>query len=581
VSALSQLNVVKRFSLGQKLFSMFAVVLCFATAQSFYGLYELRLMNGKTNELQLKWLPAVTHASDMNTHLANFRISQLQRITAEGDEAKRGFDKEMAAVLDQFNESNAEFVKNMSTEDQKTLHSSFTALWTQYLALYKKSLALANDNHVQEAKAVLTAEMQPVFEQASSTLVTLVQINKFGAHQANEASANLYDNASKFLAASGALMMATCCFLAWRFARSLALRVGRASAALQAMSDGALNQTVQVTGRDEVDQLLGALQRLNGTLRDVVSGVRSNAQGVAAASTRMLADSNDLARRSDARAEAITETAATMAQLGTTVSHNAESAKRANVLALTSSKLATEGGEVVSEVVTTMKGIDDSSKRIAAIIGVIDSIAFQTNILALNAAVEAARAGEQGRGFAVVASEVRVLAQRTAEAAREIKTLINASVERVGHGSALVDRAGITMNQVVKSIGEVALMLNEAAASSLQQSEGVNQVATAVAQMDSATQQDAVLVATGTQAASNLQSQAHLLVNSVAMFSLGDGSEAPSVAPAKTETTAEAAAKVVAASSSSSKSWLARKTGHKTTTAPKSVPANEQERVSA
>jgi methyl-accepting chemotaxis protein len=517
-----RLDPFARLSLGQKLFSMFALVLLFATAQSAYGLFELRQMNQQTNEMQLKWLPAVTHASDMNTYLADFRIAQLQRINTDTDEAKRGFDKQMAAVLEQFDESNAEFVKNIRTEDQKALHASFTELWKNYLALYKKALAMADDNHVLEAKAMLNTEMRPMFEQASSTLVTLVQVNKFGAHQANEASSRLYSNAVIFLVGSGAVMMIICSFLAWRFARSLAARVGRASAALQSMSGGALDQEIQVSGQDEVGQLLGALQRLNGMLRDVVSGVRLNAQGVAAASTRMLEDSNDLAQRSESRAEAITETAATMAQLGATVRHNADGAKRANLLAAKTSKLATDGGAVVGEVVATMKDINDASQRIAAIIGVIDSIAFQTNILALNAAVEAARAGEQGRGFAVVATEVRVLAQRTAEAAREIKTLINASVERVGHGSALVDRAGNTMGQVVHAIGEVALMLDEAATSSVQQSEGVNQVGAAVTQMDHATQQDVQLVSTGAEAARELQLQAHRLVDSVAIFSLGE-----------------------------------------------------------
>jgi methyl-accepting chemotaxis protein len=517
-----KMKLIDRLSLRQKLFAMFALVLTFATAQSFYGLFELRQLNSKTNELQLKWLPAITYASDMTTHLANFRIAQLERIAAEADEAKQGFDKELAAVLEQFNESSSEFVKNISTEDQKALYASFSELWAQYQALYKKSLALADENKLEEAKALLTTEMQPVFTQASSTLVTLVQINKFGAHQTNEASAALYSKSVKVLVASGAVMMLACSFLAWQFARNLAKRLGGASTALQAMSDGVLDQELQVTGHDEVDELLVSLQRLNGTLRDVVRGVRGNAEDVAAASSRMLADSDDLAQRSNERAEAITETVATMAQLDATVRQNADGAKRANGLALSTSKLAAAGGQVVSEVVTTMKGIDDSSKRIAAIIGVIDSIAFQTNILALNAAVEAARAGEQGRGFAVVASEVRVLAQRTAVAAREIKTLISASVERVGHGTALADRAGVVMTQVVNSISEVAAVLHEATESSTQQIDGVAQVASAVAQMDSATKQDAALVTTNNQAASQLQAQAQVLVNSVALFRLGN-----------------------------------------------------------
>lgn len=512
----------QRLSLGQKLLSMFAIVLALATFQSLYALYELRQMNHMTNELQVKWLPAVTHASDMNTQLANYRIAQLQHLTADSDEAKRGFEKEIAAILELFQESDKEFVANISTDDQRALHGTFTGLWQQYIAFNKNLLTLSSENKTTEARQVLNGEMRQVFEQASTTLVTLVQINKFGAHLANEASDNLYAKALRWLVGSGALMMVLCTVLAWRFARRLSARVQHASQAVQAMASGDLNQHVRAEGSDEVEQLLAALQRLNGTLRDIVSGVRSNAEGVAEASTRMLADSDDLSRRSEARAEAISETAATMNQLGTTVRQNAENATHANQLAVSASKLATEGGAVVGEVVATMKGIDESSKRIAAIIGVIDGIAFQTNILALNAAVEAARAGEQGRGFAVVASEVRSLAQRSAEAAREIKSLISASVERVGHGSTLVNRAGATMNEVVMSIGQVAQLLSVAATTSAEQSEGVAQVGQAVAQMDTATQQDAALVINGARAAQALQAQAHQLVDGVAVFQLGD-----------------------------------------------------------
>jgi methyl-accepting chemotaxis protein len=501
---------------------MFALVLLFASMQSFYGLFELRRMNQQTNALEVKWLPAVTHASDMIVNLAKYRITQLQHVIADNEEAKRGFGKEAAEILEQFQESQAEFVKHISTADQIALHDTFKGLWAQYLELNKKLVVLSSASRTAEAQQFMNGEMRQVFEQASATLVTLVQINKFGAHQANEASDGVYKKALLGLLISGAVMMLLCSILAWRFASHLAQRVRCASAALQAMSDGALDQKLQANGRDEVEQLFDSLQRLNVTLRSIVSGVRQNAEAVATASTRMLEDSSNLSRRSEARAEAITQTAATMKQLGSTVRQNADGAKLANLLAVKTSQLASDSGTAVGEVVTTMKGIDASSKRIAAIIGVIDGIAFQTNILALNAAVEAARAGEQGRGFAVVATEVRSLAHRSAEAAREIKQLISSSVEQVGRGSALVDRAGTVMTEVVQSIGEVARMLGDAATTSVEQSQGVAEVGAAVVQMDDATQQDVALVADNTVAARELQTQALELVNAVAVFRLGD-----------------------------------------------------------
>jgi len=246
------------------------------------------------------------------------------------------------------------------------------------------------------------------------------------------------------------------------------------------------------------------------------------------ASDEIAQGNNDLSARTEQQASALEETSATMEELNTTVRQNAENAGTANTLAVDARKIATHGGEVMVEVVRTMKGINDSSRKIADIISVIDGIAFQTNILALNAAVEAARAGEQGRGFAVVASEVRSLAGRSAEAAREIKELIGASVERVEAGSTLVDRAGTTMSEVVQAIGRVTDIVGEISAASREQSQGVAQAGEAITQMDQATQQNAALVEESAAAASSMRSQAHDLVQALAKFQVGDtASSAP------------------------------------------------------
>jgi methyl-accepting chemotaxis protein len=307
----------------------------------------------------------------------------------------------------------------------------------------------------------------------------------------------------------------------WVTARSVSSSMAQAIHLADAVAAGDLTTRVQASGADEASQLLRALARMSDQLTQVVGNVRQNADSVATASAQIAQGNADLSQRTEEQASALQQTAASMEELGATVRQNADNAQQANQLAMGASQVATKGGEVVGQVVETMRAINDSSKRISDIIGVIDGIAFQTNILALNAAVEAARAGEQGRGFAVVAGEVRSLAQRSAEAAKEIKSLIASSVERVDQGTSLVDEAGVTMNEIVGSIKRVTDIMGEISAASKEQSSGVAQVGQAMTQMDQNTQQNAALVEQSAAAAQSLSGQAQQLVNAVAGFKLG------------------------------------------------------------
>ncbi|MDB5847539.1 MAG: methyl-accepting chemotaxis protein [Rhodoferax sp.] len=344
-------------------------------------------------------------------------------------------------------------------------------------------------------------------------------IHKASAAVAADATAG----ASRATAISLTVMSIVCAlgiFGAVVFSRSVVRPLHKAVQVSRAVADGDLTVASQSLGQDEIAQLLNALYDMQTSLSRVVAGVRINADSVALASAEIAQGNNDLSARTEQQASALEETAASMEELSSTVQQNAANARQANQLALSASTVAVQGGEVVARVVNTMKGINDSSSRIADIIGVIDGIAFQTNILALNAAVEAARAGEQGRGFAVVASEVRSLARRSADAAKEIKALINASVERVGQGTTLVDQAGTTMQEVVSAIRRVTDIMGEIAAASSEQSAGVAQVGEAVMQMDQATQQNAALVEQSAAAADSLKTQAAPLVHAVSVFRL-------------------------------------------------------------
>jgi methyl-accepting chemotaxis protein len=313
------------------------------------------------------------------------------------------------------------------------------------------------------------------------------------------------------------LLGAACAAIA---TRSITSPINQSVAAAQSIEHGDLNVSILPDGRDEAAQLMHALVAMRDNLSRIVHTVRDNADGVSTSSSEIAAGNHDLSARTENQASALQETAASMEQMSSTVSQNAANAHQANQLAVSASAVAVKGGEVVGQVVETMKGINESSRKISDIISVIDGIAFQTNILALNAAVEAARAGEQGRGFAVVASEVRALAGRSAEAAKEIKELINASVQRVEQGTTLVDQAGVTMTEVVRSIQRVTEIMGEITVASSEQSTGVSQVSDAVQQMDHVTQQNAALVEEMAAAASSLRTQAKTLVDVMDFFHL-------------------------------------------------------------
>jgi methyl-accepting chemotaxis protein len=388
----------------------------------------------------------------------------------------------------------------------------------------KPTTAAIAELNLIEARRLSTEVLGPLYEKMRASLAPLQKLQLDVATEEYKAAVQRYEIIRNLAVLSLAAGLPFAAFLSFLLIRGLSRGLEKAIAVAHAVAQGDLTQTIEVRGDNELARLMQALAAMGQSLVTVVSSVRQGSESVATASAEIAQGNNDLSARTEQQASALEQTAASMEELSSTVKQNADSARQANQLAASASTVAVKGGEVVSQVVDTMKGINESSRKIADIISVIDGIAFQTNILALNAAVEAARAGEQGRGFAVVASEVRSLAGRSAEAAKEIKTLIGASVERVEHGTALVDQAGATMTEVVSSIKRVTDIMGEISAASNEQALGVAQVGEAVTQMDQATQQNAALVEEMAAAASSLKSQAQELVQTVAVFKLAGGS---------------------------------------------------------
>ncbi len=438
-------------------------------------------------------------------------VETYARNTAEIDANNRASEKEWLAYRS----------KTLGSEETQWVGKFEEARNVFIEQALKPASAALRANDWAEASSVNVKHVAPLYETLRATMAPLLKLQADESQKAYEAAVSRYE----FIRNLALVSLVGGLFVAWFFSyyliRELSQSLNRAIDVAHAVAHGDLTQSITSEGTDEMARLMTALAAMNQALVHVVTNVRQGSEAVATSSAEIAQGNNDLSIRTESQASALEQTASSMEELGSTVKQNADSANQANRLAMDASSVASRGGDVVAQVVDTMRGIHHSSQKIADIIGVIDSIAFQTNILALNAAVEAARAGEQGRGFAVVASEVRNLAQRSAEAAREIKGLIGDSVDRVAHGTTLVDQAGSTMSEVVAAIRRVTDIMGEISAASNQQAQGVTQVGHAVSQMDQTTQQNAALVEEMAAAASSLKSQAQELVQAVAVFQVG------------------------------------------------------------
>jgi methyl-accepting chemotaxis protein len=506
------------------------------------ALVKTNVVDGDVVKLVDDRIPKVITLYEIKGELNNIaRATRNMVIRVDPAEIKReiaGIEEARKQIGDRLQKLSAE----VKSDAGKAILARIIENRVSYVAAQGKFIDLVNAGKVDEAKTLLLGDM---YAGQKSYFAALDDMIKFQDNQmdasANDAHAAVASMKLMMTIAMAFALVAAVLMGLW-IIRAITRPINQAVGIARAVADGDLSQQFEVSGNSETGLLLMALKDMQASLSSVVSNVRQGSEGVSTASAEIASGNHDLSARTESQASALEQTAASMEQLSATVKQNADSARQANQLAASASTVAVKGGEVVAQVVDTMKGINDASRKIADIISVIDGIAFQTNILALNAAVEAARAGEQGRGFAVVASEVRSLAGRSAEAAKEIKTLINASVERVEQGTALVDQAGSTMTEVVSSIKRVTDLMGEISAASNEQSLGVSQVGEAVTQMDQVTQQNAALVEEMAAAASGLQSQAQDLVKVVAVFNLGGNTSQHSLAPRPTAVRAPVAA---------------------------------------
>ncbi|WP_313072075.1 methyl-accepting chemotaxis protein [Melaminivora sp.] len=547
--------LLSHIKVGPRLGLAFGLVLLFSLLVGGIGMWRLQTLADATDQL---------------THVDNARL----RSASQWHQAvELNWLRTRAALLDSSTERMARWREEMDQTTQSTnearknvaelVHSGEGQRMLQDIEKGREAFRALRDELLnrraagEDVTVALEGRLTPVANTYLQAIATLEQRQRALFNDSREQVSATAQRSRMILL--GGMLAALLAGIAAALALTRSITGPLALAAQRAgqIAQGDLTQPIEVQGRDEAAQLLEALRGMQANLASVVGGVRSGAEGVATASAEIAQGNQDLSSRTESQASALEQTAASMEELGATVRQNADNAAQANQLAQSASTVAVQGGEVVAQVVETMRGINDSSRQIADIIGVIDSIAFQTNILALNAAVEAARAGEQGRGFAVVASEVRSLAQRSADAAKEIKQLITTSVERVEQGTQLVDRAGSTMDEVVTSIRRVTDIMGEISAASREQSSGVSQVGEAITQMDRATQQNAALVEQSAAAASSLQTQAAQLVQAVAVFRLAQGAggrqasayhppPVPKAAPTAAGATAVPAARPVA-----------------------------------
>ena len=519
------MRFVINLQIGARLFAGFGLVISLLLAMAVTAIVQINSVNHNTELVLHDRYPKVALSQDLGNEVNRQARALRTALIASDPEVVKG---ELAKINDSA-VATAKIVETLEpiihSEKGRAALKVLLAARSNFKAVERQLLGLITAGKVDEGRAFLVKELlgpQTIYLAAIEDFKK-TQVEGMEQFGREADSATRSTNILMAVFACAATLMAA--VVAYFLTKSITQPIRQALDVAETVANGTLTTRIAILGKDEAGMLLSALQVMQDSLSKVVSSVRQSSQAVANSSAEIAQGNLDLSARTESQASALEETAASMEELSSQVKHNADNARQANQLASGASTVAVRGGEVVGRVVETMREINESSRKISEIIGVIDGIAFQTNILALNAAVEAARAGDQGRGFAVVASEVRSLAGRSSDAAKEIKHLINASVAKVEQGSLLVDQAGATMAEVVGSIRMVSDLVGEISSASSEQAAGVAQVGEAVTQMDQSTQQNAALVEQMADAASHLKSQANGLVQTVAVFKLDARSE--------------------------------------------------------
>ncbi|MCM2568557.1 MULTISPECIES: methyl-accepting chemotaxis protein [Janthinobacterium] len=511
---------MKNLKIGVRLGGGFAAVLFLLTSLTVVGIVQMQSASKETDALvnvkvrNERLIAEWTKVIEVNAArtAAAWKVSD--------PEHQKQFEQEMAVSSARATEIQNDIGKSELNTDEQALYQEVLSTRKAYTEVRKNVFKAKNAGDLELGKRLYEGDMAV---KRDIYLASLKKLELLEAKLLDETAAQIrsrYENGRMLLISLGvvAILLGIAC--AYWITRSITRPITRAVEVAEAVSAGDLTSHIVVESRDETGQLMHALKNMNDKLVSIVGQVRAGTESISTASSEIAAGNLDLSSRTEEQASSLEETASSMEELTSTVKLNADNARSANQLAIDASQIASKGGVVVSEVVSTMGSINDSSRKIVDIISVIDAIAFQTNILALNAAVEAARAGEQGRGFAVVASEVRNLAQRSSAAAKEIKGLIDDSVQKVEAGSQLVDKAGRTMDEIVQSISHVTQIMNQITDASDEQRAGIEQVNQAIGQMDQVTQQNAALVEEAAAAAESMQEQAARLAEVVGVFKL-------------------------------------------------------------
>ncbi|GAB7213748.1 methyl-accepting chemotaxis protein [Dickeya oryzae] len=511
---------MKNYKIGTRLSIGFGILIAFSLIMLASGIYQLNQITRNAEQIMLVPLRKERLVADWAATLS----AGIQRTTATARSSDPSLAQVFAAdnanATKENNERVAKFTELVSSKEEQGLLDQLNADRQAYIKARDEIFSAKASGNAEQAKQVFEQRLLPVSVQYQKSMTTLRDYQRTNIDRMREEISARAQSSYLFLGVLGLLITVVGSLLAWMLTRSIVRPLQTSVQVTNSVARGDLTAEISPQGRDELAQLQHALQDMTGQLRTVVGEVREGAEAIAGASSQLSAGNQDLSNRTDEQSSALQETAASIEQLTSTVRQNADNARQANQLAQDTAKQAQSGGQLVSEVVQTMGAIDSSSKKIVDIIGVIDSIAFQTNILALNAAVEAARAGEQGRGFAVVASEVRSLAQRSASAAREIKELIGHSVETVDAGNRLVEKAGVSIQGIVDGVRKVSELVGEISVASQEQSLGIEQVNQAINKMEQTTLQNASLVREGYNATQSLQQQAEQLKQVVSIFHL-------------------------------------------------------------